>query len=233
MVFLTNQSVADRSVALRCEGAMQKNLRILPAGIGDDEPTMNLDRWIIPRKLSRYQCLWLRHTFDDKALQFLLKICVDIVPKLCFISYSRSDERFVKKLEDQLQIHGIKTWRDTKNIPGGASWDSEIEKAMRRCHFVLFVTSKASIASQNVADEIGFAREIEKTIIPILIEDVNLPFRVHRAQMIDFSTDFENSLQTLLSALNAKRNSHETLTTQTAKRGFWTRILRWNTESKR
>jgi hypothetical protein len=229
IVFLSNESVLDRSVAVRCEWALQKNIEVYPVVL--DDQVIDPNAWVIPITISHYNWLYFRkdHTV---ALERLLKSLVRSLPKLCFISYSRSDERFVERLEGGLQFPGIDTWRDTKKIPGGASWDNEIEKTIRRYRLVLFVASRRSIESQNVADEIGFARGIGKTIIPILTEDIDLPFRVHRAQAIDFYGSFELGLQKLLRAIENPGN-YNVSTIPAQKSGFWTRILRWSIERRR
>ena len=98
-------------------------------------------------------------------------------------------------------------WRDTSSIRGGSVWDSEIETALRNSDSVLLVASASSIASTNVADEIGYARTIGKPIVPLTIEDVTLPFRIHRAQAIDFREDFNSAIVRLLDALAPNSSS--------------------------
>jgi hypothetical protein len=80
----------------------------------------------------------------------------------------------------------------------GASWDSEIQKALNTCTHVLFIATPTSIASQNVLDEIGFALNKGKVVIPILLVTCELPLRVHRAQWIDFRENYASGIAALM-----------------------------------
>jgi len=62
--------------------------------------------------------------------------------------------------------------------------------------------SPASTASQNVLDEISFALEKNKKIIPIVYRTCDIPFRLKRLQYIDFSVDYRAAFTSLLVALN-------------------------------
>jgi hypothetical protein len=127
-----------------------------------------------------------------------------LLPKVkCFVSYSRADDKFVNRLTSDLRSHRIAVWRDADSIPAGSSWDAEIEKALSKCSHVLLVATPAAISSPNVIDEIGFALNKKKTVVPLRVEDCELPLRVHRAQWIDFRDpeQYETSLKQLLDQL--------------------------------
>lgn len=119
-----------------------------------------------------------------------------------FISYSRKDEQFAKQIAIALKKENFKIWFDQFDIPKGALWDNEIEKALKNCHTVLFVISKNSVASNNVLDEISYALEENKQIIPLKINVCEIPFRIRRKQYIDFVGNYENGIQSLISTLN-------------------------------
>jgi hypothetical protein len=55
-----------------------------------------------------------------------------------------------------------------------------------------------------VADEVSFARERKKAIIPLLLDDAPLPLRVHRAQAIDFRSDYAQAFQKLVHNLGIR-----------------------------
>jgi hypothetical protein len=67
-----------------------------------------------------------------------------------FFSYSRVDSDTTFKLATQLRSEGINVWLDQLDIPAGSIWDQEIEKALETCDGLLFIVSKASVASENV-----------------------------------------------------------------------------------
>ena len=126
----------------------------------------------------------------------------------CFVSYTRSDAAHAVRLASDLQKYGVQTWRDVDDIPPGASWDQEIEKAIVSCSHVLLLVTPRSLESQNVKDEIGYARERGKPIIPVVFQDAQLPLRVHRAQAIDFTSDYADGLSRLLSTLTGGRHNN-------------------------
>jgi hypothetical protein len=95
----------------------------------------------------------------------------------------------------------LQVWRDVDNIPAGASWDAEIQKALNECTHLLLVATPESVQSPNVADEISFALNKGKTVIPIILKPCELPLRIHRAQWVDFQVNYEDAVKRLLEHL--------------------------------
>lgn len=118
-----------------------------------------------------------------------------------FISYSRKDTDFVSKFTKNLREAGANLWLDKQIKPGGL-WDDSIESALETCQDVILILSKNSVKSNNVMDEISYALEENKRVIPIKIEECDVPFRLRRIQHIDYYLDEENSMKILLSALD-------------------------------
>jgi len=121
-----------------------------------------------------------------------------------FVSYSRVDNKTVEKLSTDLKKAGIKIWLDKLNIPKGATWDVEIEKALQSCDCVLFVVSKSSVASKNVLDEVYFALDQNKRVIPIKINECSIPYRLRRLEYLDLSLNYQQGLLDLLKAIPSK-----------------------------
>jgi len=105
-----------------------------------------------------------------------------------FISYSRINKDFALQLAKEMKSDGFLVWLDQLDIPTGARWDNELEKALEECGIFLLILTPASIASENVKDEIGYAIDNGKRILPILLENCNVPLRLRRFQYIDFTT---------------------------------------------
>jgi hypothetical protein len=137
-------------------------------------------------------------TAIDRLDKFLPKASRTIS---CFISYSRDDQDFAMRLRSELRNANIKGWRDIDDIPPGAPWDDQIASAIRSCSVVLFIVTPASVKSQNVADELSYAREQTKPILPLIFSEAPLPLRVHRAQAIDFQQDYDAALKVLIENL--------------------------------
>lgn len=116
-----------------------------------------------------------------------------------FISYSRKDSAFVSALSATLRQRGVNLWIDQDNIGGGVFWDDTVEEALKEAACVIAVLSEKFTQSDNVKDEISYAKERNIQIIPIIIEEVaNIPFRLGRVQHIDFRTNYSQALDLLL-----------------------------------
>lgn len=118
-----------------------------------------------------------------------------------FISYSRKDEGHATKLENDLFAAERKTWRDTSQIYPGAAWPSELEDAIRNCSHMLVIATKNALESKYVLDEIVYARQRGKTIIPLLYEKMELPLLLSSTQAIDMYSDYAAGLRLLLEHL--------------------------------
>lgn len=119
-----------------------------------------------------------------------------------FFSYSRSDSAFALKLAKDLRDAGADIWIDQLDIPPGNHWDSAVEKALGSAGYVLVILTPASTASTNVMDEVSFALESGKKVIPVLLEDCLAPFRLRRLQRVDFINDYAVGFRQLVQTLN-------------------------------
>ena len=120
-----------------------------------------------------------------------------------FVSYARSDEEFVMRLCKDLRSSGAAIWLDTLDIQPGETWDQEIARGLSECGRMLVVLSPRSVASQNVLDEVGYALSKKRQIIPALIRDCEVPYRLSRIQYIDFRADYDKGLRDTLLALGS------------------------------
>lgn len=122
--------------------------------------------------------------------------------KYFFFSYAREDAEFVLKLAQKLRAVGVKLWLDQLDIFGGQHWDSAIEGALETCTDMIIVLSPESSASPNVMDEVAYALEKGKKIVPILLRSCDIPFRLRRVQYIDFTSGYDTGYRALLGALH-------------------------------
>src|SRR5512142_3024261 len=97
-----------------------------------------------------------------------------------FFSYARQDSDFALKLGTQLRERGARLWLDQLDIAPGARWDDAIEKALANCSHVVAILSPASVDSNNVMDEVSYALEEGKQVIPVLYRECEIPFRLRR-----------------------------------------------------
>lgn len=89
-----------------------------------------------------------------------------------FVSYSRRDKDFVRKLVDTLLEKGRDVWIDWDDIPPSADWWKEIERGIQSADSFVFVISPDSVRSRVVRQEIETAVASNKRLIPIVWVDV-------------------------------------------------------------
>ena len=119
-----------------------------------------------------------------------------------FFSYSRTDgSPFALRLAVDLKKKGFDVWIDQEDIRAGLDWDTEIEKALESCDCVLFLETEKSVVSNNVLDEVYYALEKNKRVIPLIYVDSRTPFRLNRLQHIDFTKNYDAGLAQLVNEL--------------------------------
>ena len=97
------------------------------------------------------------------------------MPPEIFVSYSREDQAQVFLIVDKLRERGLNIWIDQEGIHGAKLWSQEIVNAIENSKvFILFASAKAFL-SKNVTKELALASESDKHILPIFIEDAEIP----------------------------------------------------------
>jgi hypothetical protein len=119
-----------------------------------------------------------------------------------FISYSREDSEFALRLAQDLKAAGAHVWLDQLDIQPGHPWDNAIEEALGDAVHMLIILSPSSAKSENVRNEISYALEQGKIIVPVLYKDCVVPLQLQRAQRIDFRADYARGLNHLLQHLH-------------------------------
>jgi len=85
-----------------------------------------------------------------------------------FVTYSHKDRPFVDRFCGRLGDQGIRFFRDERVEPGEELVE-RVEKELARATHVVVIISSASLQSQWVAYEIGFARGRGITVVPYII----------------------------------------------------------------
>ncbi len=107
-----------------------------------------------------------------------------------FISYSRANSDFARKLNEALQFQGKTTWFDQESIPSGGNYQEEIYKGIKISDNFLFVISPQSVNSQYCDGEVEYAHSLGKRISTVLCRPTNasnLPKHLAKIQWIDFT----------------------------------------------
>lgn len=134
-----------------------------------------------------------------------------------YISYSHLDKEFALKLEKSLKEQGIETWIDVFNIKDGDNVFAKIQDAISKCDFIIAILSKNYVNSQWTLQELEAFEMIDvtngtSTIIPILIEDCELPIFLRDKMYLDFKGAFKQSFDNLVIELQ-KLSKTETIVT--------------------
>jgi hypothetical protein len=113
-----------------------------------------------------------------------------------FLSYSRANKDFAIRLAKELKSEGFAIWLDQLDIPLGARWDVEVERALEESEIFMIIMTPASTSSENVRDEIGYAIDNGKRFLPVLLENCTVPLRLRRFQYVDFTNkNFDDGVE--------------------------------------
>lgn len=119
-----------------------------------------------------------------------------------FLSYARADAAFAAQLARGLRRLGVDVWVDVDSITAGKSWARQVGEALDTCWAMVLVLSPASLASENSDDEWNFYLDKQKPVFPVLLEAVDVPYRLNKLQYVDFTAQpFDRALTKLVVAL--------------------------------
>jgi len=116
-------------------------------------------------------------------------------PLRVFLCHASQDKPAVWKLHRYLKQHGVQPWLDQEDLLPGQNWEVEIPKALFSSDVILVCLSKNSVDKEGyVQKEISFAldKALEKPegtifIIPVKLEECDIPPRLGRYQWVDLS----------------------------------------------
>jgi hypothetical protein len=152
-------------------------------------------------------------------------------PQEVFISYSRKDKEFVRRLDEELKRRDRQAWVDWEGIPPGEKWEKTIYGAIDATHTFVFVLTPDSIASEICGKEIAHAAANNKRLVPIVHRDVAadvVPKSLGELNWIFFrhSDDFEEATDKLIRALDTD------LKWVRAHTRLGMRAIEWNTNGR-
>lgn len=167
----------------------------------------NADAWLkIAGSHSSYPCLDVQEEFIAESRLKSADISCEV-----FISYSRANSDFARKLNEHLQTHGKTTWFDQENIASATDFGKEINTGIETSENFLFLISPYSVHSPYCEAEIAFAQKHNKRMITLHCEDTDekeIPEVLRKIQWIDFRrsvSDFQTAFSELLRTLDTDR----------------------------
>jgi hypothetical protein len=127
-----------------------------------------------------------------------------------FVSYARKDGDFALNLARELRAAGANVWLDQLDILGGQHWDEAVEHALRSCEGMILVLSPTSVISNSVMDEVSYALDENKLVVPVLHSRCEIPFRLRRLHYIDLSQEYQVGFTNVLRALSIQPKPEST-----------------------
>jgi len=120
-----------------------------------------------------------------------------------FISYSRKDMSFVRKLAGDLEKAGYDVWWDLTDLRGGDDWVRVIPAAIESSQHFIIVLSPNSVESEWVRKEYTQALSLRRKIIPLMLEATGVPFALNTINYVNFTSgdEYVNNFNSLLTAL--------------------------------
>ena len=124
-----------------------------------------------------------------------------------FISYSRKDTQFVRRLDEALKSRGRDTWVDWEGIRPTEEWMQAIYGAIEGADTFVFVLTPDYVASDVCARETARAAAHNKRMVPIVAREVDakaVPEPLAKLNWIFCreTDDFEKAIADLISALD-------------------------------
>ena len=129
-----------------------------------------------------------------------------------YISYSHRDKEFVHKLAEDLKKHQVDVWIDEIDINIGDNIFHKIQEGLEASEYIITVLSNPYSKSNWALIELNaFVQKEFSTdknlIIPILLEECEIPVILRDRLYIDFRQNYEESFNKLTRALKQKQKS--------------------------
>ena len=131
-----------------------------------------------------------------------------------FISYSREDEAFAKKLFNSFKESKMEPWLDEQKIITGDHWKDVIDKEINTANCFLPILSEASINNNRYFQtELDIAIQVSESrdnnfIMPVRIEDCNPGLsKVKKYQILDLFPSYEHQYQKLVKHIKEKHRA--------------------------
>jgi WD40 repeat protein len=148
---------------------------------------------------------WLKQRFTEEQppciptdlhCEFICESTKNAHNLLCqvFLAYSEPDNAIKEKIRKTLIRSSITVWTNKTDIKTGRAFQKAINQGIEGADNFVYLISEDSLKSPHCQQELNLALAINKRIIPLLIEKIDLqliPRQLQKLQFIDF-TESEN-----------------------------------------
>ena len=123
-----------------------------------------------------------------------------------FISYSHADKEKVDLIAAHMVKKNATVWVDTWELNVGDSIIQRVQDAITESDALLVILSKASIESEWCKKELnsGLIRELDEkriVVLPVLIENCDIPLFLREKMYADLRNDFDNGIKSIMDAV--------------------------------
>jgi hypothetical protein len=129
-----------------------------------------------------------------------------------FISYSHADKERVDLLAANMVKRNAQVWVDTWELNVGDSLIQRVQDAITESDALLVILSKASVQSEWCKKELsaGLVRELDEkrvVVLPVLLEDCEIPLFLREKMYADLRSDFDTGLSSIMDAVSRVSNT--------------------------
>jgi hypothetical protein len=123
-----------------------------------------------------------------------------------FISHSSTDKQFVRGLAVDLSAMGHQPWLDEWEILAGESVAERVGAGIESADLMVVVLSQHAIASKWVENEwqAKYWTEVSErrvAVIPVLLDDCEIPTLLRAKKYVDFRNDYTSALELLAKSI--------------------------------
>lgn len=129
--------------------------------------------------------------------------------KKVFLSYAKEDTKQAYRIYHYLIKADIDVWFDKESLLPGQKWEYEIETQIKKRDLVILLLSSISVKKRgyfqkeykltlNVLDTIP---EGQIYIIPLRLDECNVPYEIQKYQYLDLFPDFEKKLDLIINKI--------------------------------
>lgn len=114
--------------------------------------------------------------------------------RFVFFSYATEDSVHADVLMRALHERSIDTWAALSDLKPGDVWDEHIEQAVSKSSALCVIASRHSVASKYVRAEVEQSIAADKLVVPICIDDCELPLRWKANQHMSWRVEGDYSV---------------------------------------
>jgi cellulose biosynthesis protein BcsQ len=136
------------------------------------------------------------HLYDEKPITTPSRAESFVV-----VSYAAPQIDVARNISRHLKINGIATWLYTEDLLPGSTWRRDIENALNKADGMVLLLSEEATTSPEVEAEWNYMLQRKIPVIPILVSNTEIPYRLRSLQVIDIRNNLDQGMDRLVQTL--------------------------------